>query len=611
MVNRARTLCHEDSIIRLWGGTFHAVGNRLLRMYGQAVGLTPDFTVADESDAADMIGMIRAELGLSSKEKRFPRKSTIRAIYSRVVNSREPLKTVLEKEYPWCVEAEEGLKPIFSAYTKRKQERRVLDYDDLLLFWKYVLDVPEVRERMGGQFDHVLVDEYQDTNIIQSEVLGGLRTENHNITVIGDDAQSIYMFRGATVRNILQFPERFPNTTIVTLEENYRSVQPVLDVANTVMKQARFKYTKNLWSSRESKQKPVLTTCMDEAEQCRLVCDTVLEHLEEGIKLQEQAVLFRAGHHSDMLEIELARRNIPFHKYGGLKFVESAHVKDLVAFLRILENPRDDMSWFRALEMLDGVGPKTVKKMLAHLRGSGHKLASLLEYKPPAAAQEQFLGLIEVLTSISDVKPEPPVAAQIERLRHYYEPLLERLYDNPMPRQRDMEQLEGIAQRYQQRADFISDLALDPPRSTADLAGPPGKDEDFLILSTMHSAKGCEWKAVYVIHAADGMIPSDMATTDDEGIDEERRLFYVAVTRAMDRLYIMFPLRYYHRKHRLGDAHLYAQLTRFLPTAVTPYLEERVARRRFRPDPRLKSTVQTDEDIRSRISEFWRNGDNA
>ncbi len=603
MLNRARSLCRSESAYRVWGGTFHAVANRLLRVYGRAVKLEPDFTVVDESDAADMLGMIRTELGLSSKEKRFPRKATIRSIYSRMVNAREPLKKVLEADYPWCVEAEEGLKEIFTAYNKRKQERQVLDYDDLLLFWKYLLDVPEARERMGGQFEHILVDEYQDTNVIQADILSALRRDNRNITVVGDDAQSIYSFRGATVRNILEFPERFPNTTVVTLEENYRSVQPVLDVANGVMADAHDKYTKNLWSNRKSGQRPELVTCMDEAEQCRLVCEQVLEHLEQGVKLQQQAVLFRAGHHSDMLEIELARRNIPFHKYGGLKFVEAAHVKDLLALLRVAENPRDAVSWYRVLEMLDGVGPKTARRVIGHLRDNDHAISSLTDYRVPPAAVEQFAELVDAVAAVRRPEAKQPVAAQIARLRVFYEPMVERLYDNPMPRKRDLEQLEAIARRYHRRADFISDLTLDPPQSTADLAGPPHKDEDFLILSTMHSAKGCEWKAVYIIHAADGMIPSDMATTNDDGVEEERRLFYVAVTRAMDRLYVLFPLRYYTRKHRLGDAHLYAQLTRFLPHRVAALMGQRQPK--YRLEPEAVDIARTDADIRERIGELW------
>lgn len=573
MLGRARALSRPEAS-KVWGGTFHAVANRLLRSYGRAVGLEPDYTVADELDAADLLGMIRTELDYGSKEKRFPRKATIRAIYSRVVNTRDSLSRVLEMDYPWCVEAEAGLREIFNLYGRRKQERQILDYDDLLLFLKALLDRPDTRQRIGATFEHVLVDEYQDTNLVQADILLRLRDENRNITVVGDDAQSIYRFRGATVRNILDFPTQFPDAKVVTLEENYRSVQPVLDVANAVMAEARFKYTKNLWSDRGGRQRPVLVTCIDEAEQCRVVCDKILEHLEQGVRLQEQAVLFRAGHHSDMLEVELARRNIPFHKYGGLRFLEAAHVKDLVAFLRILENPRDDLAWFRVLEQLDGIGPKTAQHVFGHLAQSGFRLESLSGLTVPAAAEEGFAELVRTLAAIRGAGGQMPVASQVERLRLYYEPRLETLYDNPTARKRDLEQLELIAGRYRTRQSFITDLTLDPPDSTADLAGPPHKDEDFLILSTMHSAKGCEWRAVYVIHAADGMIPSDMATEDAEGVEEERRLFYVAVTRAKDWLYVLFPLRYYRMRPRTGDRHVYAQLTRFVPAKVAALLEQ-------------------------------------
>jgi DNA helicase-2/ATP-dependent DNA helicase PcrA len=603
MVNRAHALTRQ-STERVWGGTFHAVGNRLLRMYGRSVGLEPGFTVADESDSADLLGMIRSELGHTSKDKRFPRKATIRAIYSRVVNSRAPLEEVLEKEYPWCKEADKELREIFRCYTERKQQRGVLDYDDLLIFWRYLLDGPAVREHLGGMFEHVLVDEYQDTNIIQAEILAGLRQANRNITVVGDDAQSIYRFRGATVHNILDFPEQFPGTTIVTLEENYRSVQPVLDVANKVMEQARVKYTKNLYSQRRSDQRPVLLTCLDEPEQCRMVCERVLQHLEEGVPLRQQAVLFRAGHHSDMLEVELARRNIPFHKYGGLRFVEAAHVKDLLALLRIIENPGDEVSWFRVLEMLDGVGPRSARKVVDFLHAAG-SLEGLADCPVPPAAREGFAELAAVLLAVARAGRGLPVAAQIEQLRRYYEPLLTRLYDNPTPRARDLEQLESIAGRYRSRESFVTDLTLDPPQSTADLAGAPYRDDDFLVLSTMHSAKGCEWKAVYVIHAADGMMPSDMATGDEEEIEEERRLFYVAITRARDRLYVLFPLRYYTRKHWLGDAHLYAQLTRFIPPDVAPLFEQQVVRYGFAEEVAPGFEDGDARDIRRRIDRLW------
>ena len=599
-----RPSAESGRLSAVWGGTFHSMANRLLRTYGRAVGLQPDFTVMDESDSADMLGLIRAQMGLASKEKRFPRKATIRAIYSRVVNSREPLVDVLKRDYPWCVEAEDGLRNIFNTYTRRKGQRQVLDYDDLLLFWDHVLEDATVADAMSSRFDHILVDEYQDTNIIQAEILQRLRQKNHNITVVGDDAQSIYSFRAATIKNILDFPEQFPGTTVVTLEQNYRSIQPILDVGNAVMKPAPHRYTKNLKAVRKGKQKPVLITCRDEDEQVKVVCDQILEHLEQGIKLQHQAVLFRAGHHSDQLEIELARRNIPFHKYGGLKFLEAAHVKDLLAFLRILENPRDDMSWFRVLEMFEGVGPRTAERFVADLEAQTYDLAVLGQIAMPPAAHDQYQELAQTLLALR--KEELPVASQVERLRRFYEPLLATLYDNPKPRLRDLEQLEAVAQRYKSRANFISDLTLDPPDTTADLAGPPYKDEDWLVLSTMHSAKGCEWKVVYVIHAADGMIPSDMATDDDDSIEEERRLFYVAVTRAKDWLYVVFPLRYYYRKHPMGDQHAYAQLTRFAPDSVQELMDKRRDMTELSCNSdRVPSGPPTDAEIRAKIAKYW------
>jgi DNA helicase II / ATP-dependent DNA helicase PcrA len=597
MLNRAQAVT-KQATAKVWGGTFHSMANRLLRTYGRVVGLSPDFTVMDESDSSDMLGLIRAQMGFTSKEKRFPRKSTVRSIYSRVVNSREPIGAVLKKDYPWCVEAEEGLRQVFNTYTKRKAARQVLDYDDLLLFWNHALEDKTVADAMSARFDHILVDEYQDTNIIQAEILQRLRQKNHNITVVGDDCQSIYSFRAATIKNILDFPEQFPGATVVTLEQNYRSVQPILDVGNAVMKPAPHRYTKNLTAVRDGKQKPVLITCRDEDEQVKVVCDQILEHLEQGIKLQQQAVLFRAGHHSDQLEIELARRNIPFHKYGGLKFLEAAHVKDLLALLRILENPRDDMSWFRVLEMFEGVGPRTAERFVSDLEARTFDLAVLGQITMPAAAHDQYQALAQTLLDLR--KEELPVAIQVERLRKFYEPLLATLYDNPKPRLRDLEQLEAVAQRYTSRANFISDLTLDPPDTTADFAGPPFKDEDWLVLSTMHSAKGCEWKAVYVIHAADGMIPSDMATDDDDSIEEERRLFYVAVTRAKDWLYVVFPLRYYYKRYPMGDQHAYAQLTRFAPASVQKLMDSRGGTSLEAHDGPM-----TDEEIRAKIAKFW------
>jgi len=646
MISRATKMVGDSSRGRVWGGTFHAVANRLLRIQARAIGLSPDFTVMDESDAADLVNLVRSELGLANKDRRFPRKDTLVKVYSHTVNAQKPLSEIVEKHYPWCRDDLDAMREVFEVFGRRKREQSLLDYDDLLLYWSALCTVPSTGDRVADQFDHVLVDEYQDTNAIQAEILRGMRRRKLNITVVGDDAQSIYSFRAATIRNILDFPAQFPGATLVTLEQNYRSTQPILAASNAVMASARERYTKELWSNRRSEQKPALVNCVDESDQTDAVCRNILDHLERGTPLMRQAVLFRAGHHSAALEIELARRNIPFHKYGGLKFIEAAHIKDMLAILRLLQNPFDEISWFRVLLMFEGVGPKTarrimdelrvrraisadsggaspaegadrpdaafdtpltrlysgsvdappaVRKQLAELRDAlaychGVALAGTantrknatrrLRQSAPVERESTIqvargnpqdateLAIVETDGLDEDRPGEPSLVLQLERIRKFYEPLFERMYDNASVRARDLDQLGQIAARYRSRGNFISNLALDPPRATSDLAQPPFLEEDYLVLSTIHSAKGCEWDVVHIIHAADGMIPSDMAVGDESGIDEERRLFYVAMTRAKDMLYVYFPLRYYHRRFGLGDAHNLAQLTRFLPRSV-------------------------------------------
>ncbi|HOW17690.1 MAG TPA: ATP-dependent helicase [Phycisphaerae bacterium] len=640
---------------RVWGGTFHAVANRLLRLYGPAIGLPANFTVMDQGDAADMMNLIRSELGLAKGRKRFPRKETLVAIYSRTVNARDRLDHVLEVQFPWCEPDREGIAAIFDLYTQRKRQRNVVDYDDLLLLWSALCRVPRVGDAVADRFDHILVDEYQDTNAIQAEILLGMRKNRRNIMVVGDDAQSIYSFRAATIRNILDFPKQFPGTRIVTLEQNYRSTQPILAASNAVMAGAKERYTKELRSDRASDRKPVLITCRDEAEQCAAVCDNVMKHLEQGTPLRRQGVLFRAGHHSDQLEVELSRRRIPFHKYGGLKFIEAAHIKDMLAFLRILENPFDEVSWFRVLQLLDGVGPRSARRIMDLLgvrreaapAPVASPLKRFIEEPPPApaAAREQFDTLRAALADCTargaaggvrpkrkakgsgarapatpvtgdsavppvedDTEPErpnePPLAAQIERIRLFYEPVFERIYENPAMRVRDLEQLQQIAAGYRSRSSFITALTLDPPTSTSDLAQPPYLEEDYLVLSTIHSAKGCEWDVVHIIHAADGMIPSDMAVGDAAGIDEERRLLYVAMTRAKDMLYVYFPLRYYHARFAMGDRHSYAQLSRFLAGQTRKLFEERAAS--AARDDDFPGAARSMEDVEKWLQGLWK-----
>jgi DNA helicase II / ATP-dependent DNA helicase PcrA len=584
MLSRASRLGGHADADRVWGGTFHAVANRLLRVHGRALGLRPDFTVLDQADAADVMNLLRQELGFAERERRFPRKETLASIYSRTVNAGEKLEVVVKRHYPWCLDELDGMRAIFAAYTERKRAGNVCDYDDLLLFWKALVASPQTASEVASMFEHVLVDEYQDTNALQADILEGMRPAGtpRNLTVVGDDAQAIYGFRAATVRNILEFPERFPDATVVTLERNYRSTPPILTASNAVIALSPQRHDKTLWTERPGSERPSLGACLDEAEQCDTVCRAVLEHRERGVPLKEQAVLFRAAHHSDLLEVELARRNIPFVKYGGLKFLEAAHVKDALAILRVLENPWDEVAWFRVLQLPEGMGPASARTLMDALGARGatrddetSPLVKLLDqpFAVPTRAAEGMRALRSAVAGCVDEAVLTP-AAQLERVRTYLEPVIARQYDAPAARLADLEQLAVLAQSYETRGRFLSEVTLDPPSSTSDLAGPPLLDEDWLVLSTIHSAKGLEWDVVHVIHAADGMIPSDMATGDDDEIEEERRLLYVAMTRARDALHVTWPQRYYRRPKGLEDPHAFSQVSRFLTPEIRATFDE-------------------------------------
>ncbi len=590
---------------RVWGGTFHAISTRLLRQYGKSIGLPPEFSIHDRSDSEDLLNIVRTELGLAKTDKRFPRKGTCTTIYSRCVNSRQRLAAVLQQFFPWCQEWEDELKKLFDQYVDRKESAGVLDYDDLLLYWDALLADEQAGDRVRSRFDCVLVDEYQDTNCLQASILAHLSPSGKGVTVVGDDAQSIYAFRAATVRNILDFPRQFPDTTVIRLEQNYRSTQPILAATNAVIGLAQERYKKDLWSDRDQGEKPALVTCESEEDQTEFVIRTILEHREAGIDLRRQAVLFRASHHSIMLEAELSRRNIPFHKYGGLKFVETAHVKDLMAFLRLVENPRDVVSGSRLLVLLPGIGPSRARELMEMLVDSGGSLAPWQDWKPPGAAAKHWPKLIEMLEKLTSGSLDLP--SQVNVVRRFYAPLLLEKYDNPVPRNRDLEQVEQIASRYRDRQTMLAELTLDPPSSTQDLAGPPLLDEDYLVLSTIHSAKGLEWDAVYVIHAADGNIPSDMATGTPEEVEEERRLLYVALTRAKNWLYVTCPLRYYYSPGRTSDAYGYAQMSRFLPKSIRVHFHETVTSP-FAGDDEGEESVETglsSQAVRRRTKDLW------
>jgi DNA helicase-2/ATP-dependent DNA helicase PcrA len=557
MTRRAQRIVAEAvKQVRLpWSGTFHAIANRLIRQNARRVGLEPGFTVLDRGDAADLVDVVRHDLGLSKTEKRFPRKDTCLAIYSHRMNTQGSLAETLQSTFPWCAEWEEPLTRLFRSYTEKKLAIQALDYDDLLLYWRAMMEDIALAGEIGGLFDHVLVDEYQDTNVLQGEILARLRPGGEGLTVVGDDAQAIYSFRAATVENIRAFPARF-GASVVSLEDNYRSTQPILDAANALM-------GKNLVSRKAAGVKPRYVTVADDAAQASYVVSAVLENREKSIALRRQAVLFRSSHHSDVLELELVRRNIPYVKYGGLKFLEAAHVKDLLAVLRWADNPKNRVAAWRTLQLLPGVGPATAASCFTRFESSGFSWQAI------SSLDGDLSRLLESLTV-----PEGPWAGQVARVREWYAPHLERLYAEAQVRAGDLEQLEKISVNFAGREDFLSELALDPPSATGDLAGPPLLDEDYLVLSTVHSAKGQEWDAVYVLNVSDGSFPSEFATGRAELIEEERRLLYVAMTRAKTSLDLLAPVRYFvTQQSRMGDRHVYGARSRFLTPGVMACFE--------------------------------------
>jgi DNA helicase-2/ATP-dependent DNA helicase PcrA len=580
-----------------WAGTFHAVGARLLRVHARQVGLDPAFGILDRGDAADLIDVVRHDMGLSAKARRFPRKDTCLAIYSHRVNTGQPLEQVLREVFPWCAEWGEPLAALCREYVLRKQANGVLDYDDLLLWWDAAMSDPALAAEIGARFDHVLVDEYQDTNALQARILRALRPDGHGLTVVGDDAQSIYAFRAADVGNILDFPAQFdPPAERIALERNYRSTQPVLDLANALIAEGKRQYPKTLRAERTGGERPALVTVADEREQADWVIGQVLAQREAGVPMKRQAVLFRSSHHTDLLEVELTRRNIPYVKHGGLKFLESTHVKDLLGVLRWADNPRNGIAAFRTLQLMPGMGPANARRCLEALGGGAAgsaadlaadvpegrgvddiangavvtrriRLADLAGFAPPAAAREGWPAFVALMSMLGD--PATPWTGQVEAVRAWYAPLLADRFDDAPVRLADLDMLASVADRYPARERFLTELTLDPPSASGDLAGAPLRDEDWLVLSTVHSAKGQEWDAVYVINVADGNFPNEYQTGSDAGIDEERRLLYVAMTRARSTLQLVEPLRFaITQQPRLGDAHVHAARSRFLTGAV-------------------------------------------
>ena len=549
-----------------WAGTFHAIGARLLRDHAAAIGLPPQFSILDRSDAEDLMALVRQARGLAESRQRFPLKGTCLSIYSRAVNASESVEQVLAGHFPWCLGWETELQDLFRAYVAAKQAQQVLDYDDLLLYWHAMLEEPALAAALAARFDHVLVDEYQDTNRLQAAILQALCPRGRGLTVVGDDAQAIYSFRAAELRNILDFPAQFdPPARVLTLTRNHRSTQALLDASNAVIARAAERHAKDLVSVHGPGARPRLLSVDDEAAQARWVADEVLRRREEGLALKQQAVLFRTGHHSAALELELVRRDIPFVKFGGLKFLEAAHVKDLLSVLRWVQNPRHRLAGFRVAQLVPGIGPSGARRLLDAMDASAVPFEAMRRWQPPPGAAEDWAAWI----ATAEILQQPAWPEDVALATRWYRPHLERLHEDAAVRLGDLEQLGRLAAGHGSRERFLAELTLDPPAATSDQAGPPHLDEDWLVLSTIHAAKGQEWTAVQVLNVVDGCLPADLSTGSEALIEEERRLLYVAMTRAKRHLTLLVPLRFHVTgQARNGGRHLYAGISRFLPPPV-------------------------------------------
>ena len=530
---------------RVMGGTFHSVANVLLRRYGRTIGLEPGFTILDRGDSEDLVNLVRAQTGLTETGKRFPRKKTIADLFSKCANTMQPLEDVLLTEYSHFGEYLGELTKLQKAYESTKRQRQLVDYDDLLTRLRELLTVDEqARQTISAIYRYMLVDEYQDTNRLQADVVRKLAATHENVMVVGDDSQSIYSFRGATFRNIMEFPALFPGTRMFKLEENYRSTQSILALANDILKGATEKYSKTLFTQKGQGERPALVEVIGENSQSRFVAQKILELREEGVPLDEMAVLFRSSFHAFDLEIELTKRDVPFVKRGGFKFLETAHVKDLLAHLRIVYNPLDTVSWNRSLLLVDGVGQKRSRDLLTQLVGSEAPYEVLRQGGGRSALG--LRNLAAALESVGNVEDGSP-ADQVNRLLEYYYPILKEQYDDYPKRIRDLEHLMVMAERYGALEEFLADVTLEPPNESVTGIEAQDRDDERLVLSTIHSAKGLEWRCVFVIWLVDGRFPSSYSFLTEEELEEERRLLYVAVTRAKQFLYLTFPVQVYDK----------------------------------------------------------------
>lgn len=546
MLRRASTML-DGRCEKVSGGTFHSFALQLLRLYANQVGYDLNFTMLDQSDSEDTINMLRSQLNVNKTKRRFPKKETLSKIFNLSTNRLTSVEEMIVTDFPFFIDSIDDICSLYIKYNEYKRKYNLMDYDDLLLNTSLLLkEHPKIKEEITGKIKYLMVDEYQDTNKLQHDIIKHLAGTHRNVMAVGDDAQSIYSFRGAEFQNIIEFPNDFEGCKVYKIEENYRSTQPILTLTNRIIENAHFSYQKELYSHREDLTLPKIITAENERQQSLFVAQQILELREEGYSLKDIAVLFRSSYHSFDLEVELNKSNIPYIKYGGLKFIETAHIKDVIAFFKVLYNPQDVISWHRILLLLEGVGPRTASKFIDSISENKNIYGGDLSINYAVKGSEAIRKLLEFVKDLNGSKLGIGQKAAI--ISDFYRPMLTSKYDDWQKRYKDLETFNLVAERYKNIDDFINDMAIEPPTESVIDVEPDSKEEEFLSLSTIHSAKGLEWRAVFLVWALDGRFPSAKSVDTLENIEEERRLFYVACTRAKDQLFISYPINIYDRE---------------------------------------------------------------
>ncbi len=595
MLSRASNMAGLQGSERPYGGTFHAVAHRHVAAYAEVLDLPKGFGVLDPAGSCDLMDLLRGDHGLSGNAARYPRSATLVDIYSRCINNERPLRELLPAEYPWCEPHLAAIAELFRDFTTRKRRSGLLDFDDLLLCWRALLAHAQLGPELSRRFSYVLVDEYQDVNSLQVDIVRLLVPQGRGLTVVGDPAQAIYGFRGSAPERLRSLVGSYPDATVVQLDRNFRSRQSILDVANVIRPSSEDGI--HLQSDRGAGPRPRLLRCHDAPSEARAVAAQILEAHENGVPLRDQAVLVRTAHHSDLVEVELSVRKVPYRKYGGLRFLEAAHVKDFVAAARLLDNSHDEVAWFRFLRLHRNIGTTRARALISVASpSSGDPLSRWPEIGAASPATTRT-ELSESLGGLLDARGQSTPPTRAEAVLKTLTPLVRSRYGDAAVRLEDLERLVSGVSEVDDLATWLADLTLDPPASTGDLAGKPHLDEDYVVVSTIHSAKGLEWPIVHLPHMVDGAIPSDMALKSADGLDEERRLLYVAVTRARDELHLYAPLRMPHHRHARDDRHSFAPLSRFLDERVRSTLDVADERRRgfeVASSPCEKVTVDLD-----------------